>query len=65
MAKVNGMDRWDADGASLAALLKRDGFDPSRVACELNGEIVARDEYAATVLRTGDVLEIVRFVGGG
>ncbi|MFR8534421.1 MAG: sulfur carrier protein ThiS [Eggerthella lenta] len=24
-----------------------------------------RDAYAATVLRAGDVLEVVRFVGGG
>ena len=38
---------------------------PARVACELNGAIVPRDAYAATVLRAGDVLEVVRFVGGG
>ncbi|WP_418470680.1 sulfur carrier protein ThiS, partial [Eggerthella sp.] len=54
-----------ADGSTLAQLLERDGFDAARVACELNGAIVPRDAYAATVLRAGDVLEVVRFVGGG
>ena len=54
VAQVNGRARPEADG-----------FDAARVACELNGAIVPRDAYAATVLRAGDVLEVVRFVGGG
>ena len=54
MAQVNGRARPEADGSTLA-----------RVACELNGAIVPRDAYAATVLRAGDVLEVVRFGGGG
>ena len=62
VAQVNGRE---ADGSTLAQLLERDGFDAPRVACELNGVIVPRDAYAATVLRAGDVLEVVRFVGGG
>ena len=65
MAKVNGVERPDADGGSLDELLKRDGVDAARVACELNGRIVSRDAYAATVLRADDALEVVRFVGGG
>ena len=51
MAQVNGRARPEADGSTLAQLLERDGFDAARVACELNGAIVPRDAYAATVLR--------------
>lgn len=65
MAKVNGVERPDADGGTLAELLALDGVDAARVACELNGRVVPRDAYAATVLRADDALEVVRFVGGG
>ena len=65
MAQVNGEKRSDVDGRTLAEALAADGLDATRVACELNGVIVPRDAYAATVLRAGDVLEVVRFVGGG
>jgi thiamine biosynthesis protein ThiS len=35
------------------------------VAVELNRNIVPRTDWAATVLRNGDRLEVVHFVGGG
>ena len=41
------------------------GVDPRSVAVEHNGEIVERDGYAEITLRAGDVVEIVRMVGGG
>ena len=36
-----------------------------RVAVEKNGEIVPKAEYSDTVLKNGDSIEIVSFVGGG
>ena len=38
---------------------------PDRVAVELNREIVPRDRWSETLLKDGDRLEIVHFVGGG
>jgi thiamine biosynthesis protein ThiS len=38
---------------------------PDRVAVELNRDIVPRDRWAATLLKEGDRLEVVHFVGGG
>jgi thiamine biosynthesis protein ThiS len=38
---------------------------PDRVAVELNREIVPRDRWSQTMLKDGDRLEIVQFVGGG
>jgi sulfur carrier protein len=32
---------------------------------ELNRDIVPRDRWAATLLKEGDRLEVVHFVGGG
>ncbi len=41
------------------------GVDPRSVAVEHNGEILERAGYERTVLNAGDVVEIVRMVGGG
>ena len=65
MAKVNGEERPEADGGTLAAWLAFVGFDERRVACEVNGCIVPREEYGARTLGPHDVVEVVRFVGGG
>lgn len=41
------------------------GVDPRAVAVEVNERILDRAEYAATRLSDGDVVEIVKMVGGG
>jgi sulfur carrier protein len=41
------------------------GIDPRRVAVELNREILPKGAYQDTVLKDGDSIEIVHFVGGG
>jgi thiamine biosynthesis protein ThiS len=63
--QINGEPRDFADGLALAALVEQLGMKADRVAVELNLEIVARADWAATVLKDGDKLEIVHFVGGG
>ena len=62
--KVNGEMR-NTDISSLYNLVVDMGLDPSRVAVELNGSIVPRADFKNTVLKNGDSLEIVHFVGGG
>ena len=64
MVKVNGEPR-EVDGITLSALFKQDNLNVMRIAAELNGSIVKRSEYSSTVLRDGDILEVVHFVGGG
>lgn len=61
---INGVSK-DFAGASLGDLIEHLGIKGDRVAVELNREIVSRANWAATVLRDGDQLEIVHFVGGG
>ena len=64
MVKVNGEELAVA-GLSVSELLERLGYAGGRVAVELNGDIVRRDDYGATALHDGDVVEVGRFVGGG
>jgi len=62
---VNGAPREVPAGTSLAALIEALGLAPERVAVELDRSIVRRSEHGATVLRGGEVLEVVTLVGGG
>jgi thiamine biosynthesis protein ThiS len=63
--QVNGK-RVELDApVALLDYLARLGVEPRAVAVEHNGEILERSAYEQTVLNAGDVLEIVRMVGGG
>jgi sulfur carrier protein len=53
------------DTSTLAALIESLSMKSDRVAVELNREIVPRDRWSETLLKDGDRLEIVHFVGGG
>jgi len=54
----------DAD-TPLIALLERLNMRRGRVAVEINREIVPKANYDGTVVRAGDHVEIINFVGGG
>ncbi len=61
---INGEDR-DIAAATVLALLEELGLNPAATVVERNGEIVDRTAYGETRLAEGDVLELVRLVGGG
>jgi len=50
---------------TLTALIESLSMKSDRIAVELNRDIVTRDRWSETLLKDGDHLEIVHFVGGG
>jgi thiamine biosynthesis protein ThiS len=54
----------DAD-PHLSALIATLKMRPTRIAVELNRQVVPKAAYDRTILRAGDELEIINFVGGG
>jgi sulfur carrier protein len=50
---------------TLTALVEQLGMKADRVAIELNRQIVPRNQWPQTMLKDGDQLEVVHFVGGG
>jgi len=62
---LNGETRGVPAGATVLALLETIGIAPGRVAIEVNGRVVRRDDYLRLVLRDNDKLEVVHLVGGG
>ncbi len=65
MVKVNGVSLDNISGLALGIYLLNEGYTISRVAVELNGNIVPKSLYKETILKDGDSLEVVSFVGGG
>jgi sulfur carrier protein len=62
---LNG-DPYEVDvPLTISALLARLDIDSRRVAVEHNLIVVRRGAYDATLVRDGDQIEIVNFVGGG
>ncbi len=63
--QINGEGKEIAPGISVAQLLGELGIRPGRVVVELNREVVSREAHDKTVLKEGDNIEILHFVGGG
>ena len=63
--QINGEERELAEGFKLEALLDELKVDRGQVAVEINSHVVRRAKHAEVVLKSGDQVEIVTFVGGG
>lgn len=62
---VNGKPRSLEESVDLASYLESFGVNLQFVAVGYNGEVIKKELYPEVDLRDGDVLEIVRPVGGG
>jgi sulfur carrier protein len=65
---INGQNREFTEFpavARLSEIVASLALKGDRVAIEHNGSIAARSQWEATIVKTGDKLEIVHFVGGG
>jgi thiamine biosynthesis protein ThiS len=63
--QVNGEEQELTDGSSLADLVEQLSLPPQRIAIELNRSVARRQEWATTILKDNDRVEVVHFVGGG
>lgn len=63
--QLNGEERDIPVGLSVKQLLEHLELTPELVVVERNGDILRRDSYPEVPVESGDVLELVHFVGGG
>ncbi len=61
---INGEAR-EVAAETIWGLLEELGLHPQGTVVERNREIVDREAYRDTRLAEGDILELVRLVGGG
>jgi thiamine biosynthesis protein ThiS len=62
---VNGEVREVSGSPSLSELITQLELPATRIAVELNREVVRRNDWSGTMLNEDDRVEIVHFVGGG
>lgn len=62
--KLNG-ENYHTEKETLAQLLGELGIMPERVAVEVNLKGIKKADFSKLLLKEGDVIEIINFVGGG
>ena len=62
---INGENRDVKEGLTVLALLEDLELQPEAMVVQRNENVIERSDFAATQLEEGDVIELVRFVGGG
>ena len=65
LVSVNGEKRQVEEGTTLRALVGEMGFLDRPIVCEVNLAILSKKDWEGTILREGDQVEIIGFVGGG
>ena len=63
--QINGEDREVEENISLPQLIAVLSLKAEQIAIELNHNVVRRAQWENTLLKVGDRVEIVHFVGGG
>lgn len=63
---VNGTAQEIESSISISELIKLNNVaQPEMVSIQLNGEFVTRDEFDSTVVKDGDEVDFLYFMGGG
>jgi sulfur carrier protein len=65
MVIINGVEKENYEEKTLREVLEAEEFDLKRIAVEKNGEIISKKLLNETIVRSGDCIEVVSFVGGG
>lgn len=64
MVKING-EKENVAGMTVEDYIAFKGYDKTRIAVEINLEIVPKGDYGVITLKDDDTVEVVSFVGGG
>ncbi len=61
---INGKTE-EVSGSSVLAILKAKDVSPQMVTVELNSKMLERDELGSAVVKDGDAIELLFYMGGG
>jgi sulfur carrier protein len=62
---INGKKIDLPTGISITELLRQLNLDRDKIVIEVNFKLISKDQYASTLLKQDDQVEIISFVGGG
>ena len=64
MVKING-EAKEIAGKNLLEYLKENGYNSEHLVVERNLEIIQKEQFGSVTIQDEDVIEVLRFVGGG
>ena len=62
---VNGQKQQIEENTTIKALLQRLGIEEKTMASAVNMEVVKKEAWERHILKEGDKVEFLHFVGGG
>ncbi len=62
---LNGEKTTINNNTNISKLLQQFGLDHTKVAVELNQNLVFHHNFDNTIISQNDIIEIVHFIGGG
>ena len=63
--QLNGKTHHLKKSLNVSQLLNSLMINKKKVAIEINGEVLSKDNYDSYRIKQNDVIEIVTFIGGG
>jgi len=63
--QINGEEKVFATEVNLEWVIDSLSLLNKKIAVEINEQIIPRSEYTKTLIKRGDIIEIVAAVGGG
>lgn len=63
--KVNGKEIYLKPGTTILNLIEELKLKVDNVVVEVNLDIIENHQYSSYILKSDDIVEVIRFVGGG
>lgn len=62
---LNGQKHNIESNITLKEILINLNIEQKNIIAEVNGEVVTKDNFSNKIINENDIIELVRFVGGG
>lgn len=62
---LNGQKYNIESNITLKQMLINLNIEQNNIIAEVNGEVVTKDDFSNKIINENDIIELVRFVGGG
>lgn len=62
---LNGQKYNIESNITLKQMLINLNIEQKNIIAEVNGEVVTKDDFSNKIINENDIIELVRFVGGG
>ena len=63
--KINGETHTFNDNITLENIINNLNITISSIVAEVNGQVITKEKFSNTIIKDNDVIELIKFVGGG